>query len=91
MAGADERLDVAVEALRKQIGGLGVDVGSDQRQARAVTTALACCLQAACLIAAGQDDVAEHFVTSRMATVATSVFGQVTSGLTIHDLVDFSA
>jgi putative acyl-CoA dehydrogenase len=72
-AGADHRLDAAVDELAKRLAGLGTDPDADARSARALAGLLARTLQAGLLVrAAGTDPgpgasaVAEAFLASRL-------------------------
>lgn len=77
-AGADSRLDRAVDELGKRLAGLGSDPDADARSARALAGLLARTLQAALLVRAADDPgrslVAETYLQTRLASPA-AVFG----------------
>jgi putative acyl-CoA dehydrogenase len=71
-AGADARLDAAVDCLGKQLAGLGSDQDADARSARRLASLLAVSLQGSLLVRAaqagdpGSSAVAEAFLGSRL-------------------------
>jgi putative acyl-CoA dehydrogenase len=76
-AGADERLDHAVIALRKEIG----DLEDAQYRARRLVERLALCLQGALLVRHGHPAVADAFCASRLGGDWGIAFGTLPSGV----------
>ncbi|MDQ2836497.1 MAG: acyl-CoA dehydrogenase family protein [Actinomycetota bacterium] len=78
-AGADPRLDAAVDELGKRLTGLGTDPDADARSARSLAGLLARTLQGSLLVRAAGDSprsvVAESFLGSRLAAGPPAVFG----------------
>jgi putative acyl-CoA dehydrogenase len=90
-AGADERLDTAVDALGKRLADLGADPDADARSARGLAGLLARTLQAGLLVRAagsvgaepGSSAVAEAYLASRLGLSGSggpAVFGGGESG-----------
>jgi putative acyl-CoA dehydrogenase len=87
-AGADPRLDAAVDALGKRLADLGSDPDADARSARGLAGLLARTLQAGLLVRAagaaaaepGSSAVAEAFLASRLGPGGPAVFGGGDSG-----------
>jgi len=75
--GADERLDHAVIALRKELG----DLDDIQYRARRLVETMALCLQGALLVRYGDPAVAEAFCASRLAGDWGGAFGTLPRGL----------
>jgi putative acyl-CoA dehydrogenase len=76
-AGADERLDHAVIALRKELG----DLDEAQYRARKVVEQLALCLQGALLVRYGDPAVADAFCASRLGGDWGIAFGTLPRGV----------
>jgi putative acyl-CoA dehydrogenase len=85
-AGADPRLDVAVDELGKRLADLGADPDADARSARGIAGLLARTLQASLLVRAagaaepGSSAVAEAFLATRLESGGPGVFGAGRSG-----------
>ena len=84
-AGADPRLDAAVDELGKRLADLGTDPDADARSARGLAGLLARTLQAGLLVRAagagpGSAAVAEAFLASRLGPGSSGVFGADSSG-----------
>jgi putative acyl-CoA dehydrogenase len=102
-AGADARLDAAVDCLGKRLAGLGADPDADARSARSLASLLALSLQGSLLIRAagaggsGGSAVAEAFLGSRLAAdglvAAPAVFGASNgwpaSRSTVHAVLEY--
>jgi putative acyl-CoA dehydrogenase len=76
-AGADDRLDLAVIALRKQLG----DLDDAQYRARRLVEQLALCLQGSLLVRYGDPAVADAFCASRLGGDWGIAFGTLPSGV----------
>ena len=76
-AGADERLDHAVIALRKELG----DLDDAQYRARRLVERVALCLQGSLLVRYGDHAVADAFCASRLGGDWGVAFGTLPSGV----------
>jgi putative acyl-CoA dehydrogenase len=76
-AGADQRLDHAVIALRKELG----DLADAEYRARRVVERLALCLQGALLVRHGDPAVADAFCASRLGGDWGVAFGTLPTGV----------
>ncbi|MEO9238209.1 MAG: acyl-CoA dehydrogenase family protein, partial [Jatrophihabitantaceae bacterium] len=78
-AGADPRLDQAVDELAKRMADLGADPDADARSARSLAGLLARTLQASLLVRAsdlpGRSVLAESYLQTRLAEPTPAVFG----------------
>ncbi|MGI8666105.1 MAG: acyl-CoA dehydrogenase family protein [Jatrophihabitans sp.] len=95
-AGADPRLDRAVDELAKRIAGLGADPDADARAARTLAGLLARTLQGSLLVQAADNPersvLAEAYLRTRLATEPPAVFGERVSlgAATTGALLDYS-
>ncbi len=76
-AGADARLDRAVERLRAELG----DAGDLELRARRLVESMALCLQGALLVRRGAPAVADAFCASRLDRDWGGAFGTLGSGV----------
>ncbi|HEX5117328.1 MAG TPA: acyl-CoA dehydrogenase family protein [Pseudonocardiaceae bacterium] len=76
-AGADERLDQAIIALRKELG----DLDDAQYRARRLVERIALCLQGSLLVRHGDHAVADAFCASRLGGDWGVAFGTLPSGV----------
>ncbi|MDA8310628.1 MAG: acyl-CoA dehydrogenase family protein [Actinomycetota bacterium] len=86
-AGEDARLDEALEALRKEL----VDPEDLQARARSVTERLALVLQASLLVRHGAPDVADAFMSSRLAHGHSGAFGTLPPRARLRALLERAA
>ncbi len=83
-AGADQRLDTAVEKLK----GAFTDVASLEHRARSVVGEMALALQGALLVRYGHPAVADAFCASRLSGEWGTVFGTLPTGLDLASIID---
>ena len=94
-AGADPRLDRAVDELGKRIAGLGTDPDADARSARSLAGLLARTLQASLLVRAagapGHSTLAESYLRTRLDGPTPAVFADRPSlgQATTRDLIEY--
>lgn len=81
--GSDARLDMAVEALRTEIG----ESAHLERRMRSVTELMALVLQAALLIKDGPPAVAEAFCASRLGPRWSGAFGTLSAGVDVDAII----